>query len=337
MTILERVRKGDIPDEVARAAASEGIPPEVLAERIARGTAIVLVRAGIEPLAIGEGCRVKVNANIGTSKDMADPALELKKARAAVEAGADTLMDLSTGGPIDEVRRAIIKGFDVPIGTVPIYQAAIKTIEHRRSLVEMSIDDIFETIELHARDGVSFVTVHCGVTLGALEKLKRHPRILDIVSRGGAFLAEWMEYNEKENPLYDQFDRLLDIARRYELVLSLGDGLRPGSTLDATDPAQLEELYTLGELTKRAQDAGVQVMIEGPGHVPLDQIEANVLLEKQICRGAPFYVLGPLPIDCAPGYDHIATAIGGAIAAMAGADYLCYVTPSEHLALPTID
>jgi len=337
MTILEAVRKGQIPDEVARAAEREGMSPATLAERVARGAAIVLVREGIEPLAIGKGCRVKVNANVGTSKDLADLETELRKAEAAVEAGADTLMDLSTGGPIDEIRREIIERFPVPVGTVPIYQAAINAVDEKRSLVEMTADDIFKAIELHAKDGVSFATVHCGVTRGAIKKLVKHPRILGIVSRGGAFLAEWMEYNDRENPLYEHYDRLLDIAREYELVLSLGDGLRPGSTLDATDPAQLEELYTLGELAARARDAGVQVMIEGPGHVSMDQIEANVLLEKRICHDAPFYVLGPLPIDCAPGYDHIATAIGGALAAMAGADYLCYVTPSEHLALPTVE
>lgn len=337
MTILERVKRGEIPKEVAIAAKQEGLAPETLAESIAKGKAIVLVRKGIKPLAIGEGCRVKINANIGTSEDIADVELELKKADVAIKAGADTLMDLSTGGPIDEVRRAIIKKFKVPIGTVPIYEAAIKVIADKRSLVEMTEDDIFDAIELHAKDGVSFITVHCGVTQKAVEKLKRYPRLLGIVSRGGSFLAEWIEYNERENPLYEHFDRLLEIARKYDLVLSLGDGLRPGSTHDATDSAQLEELYILGELTKRAHDAGVMVMIEGPGHVPLNQIESNVLLEKRICNGAPFYVLGPLPIDCAPGYDHIACAIGGALAAYYGADFLCYVTPAEHLALPTVD
>lgn len=337
MTILERVKRGEIPDEVASAAKDEGLEPEALAKSVASGKAVVLAKNGIKPLAIGENCRVKINANIGTSEDIADMKLEFRKADVALKAGADTLMDLSTGGPIDETRRAIIKNFKVPVGTVPIYEAAIKVISDKRSLVEMTEDEIFDAIELHSKDGVSFVTVHCGVTKRSVEKLKMYPRLFGIVSRGGSFLAEWIEYNERENPLYENFDRLLDIARRYDLVLSLGDGLRPGATHDATDAAQLEELYILGELTKRAQDSGVMVMIEGPGHVPLNQIEANVLLEKRICNGAPFYVLGPLPMDCAPGYDHITTAIGGALAAMAGADFICYVTPAEHLALPTVD
>jgi len=337
MTLLDRVKKGEIPEAVVKAAKSEGLKPEALAESVANGKAIVLARKGIKPLAIGENCRVKINANIGTSEDLADIKMELKKGEVALGSGADTLMDLSTGGPIDETRRAIIKKFLIPIGTVPIYEAVIKVIRNKSSLVEMTEDDMFDTIELHAKDGVSFVTVHCGVTKRSVEKLKKYPRLLGIVSRGGSFLAEWIEYREEENPLYEKFDRLLEIARKHDLALSLGDGLRPGSTHDATDAAQLEELYILGELTKRAWDAGVQVMIEGPGHVPLNQIEANVLLEKRICHGAPFYVLGPLPIDCAPGYDHITTAIGGALAAMAGADFLCYVTPAEHLALPTVD
>jgi phosphomethylpyrimidine synthase len=247
-------------------------------------------------------------------------------------------MDLSTGPAIDETRKRVMKVSTVPVGTVPIYQAAIEMPEKRkRSMVEMTADDLFEVIERHGEDGVDFITVHCGVTRDSVGKIKREGRLLGVVSRGGAILVEWMEYNKKENPLYEHYDRLLEIAKAYDLTLSLGDGLRPGCLADATDRGQIQELILLGELTERAWATGVQVMIEGPGHVPLDQIEANVLLQKRLCHGAPFYVLGPLVTDIAPGYDHITGAIGGAIAARAGADFLCYVTPSEHLRLPTVD
>jgi phosphomethylpyrimidine synthase len=226
----------------------------------------------------------------------------------------------------------------VPVGTVPIYQAAVEMPEKRkRSMVEMTAEDLFEVIESHGEDGVDFITVHCGVTRDSVGKIKREGRLLGVVSRGGAILVEWMEYNKKENPLYEHYDRLLEIAKAYDMTLSLGDGLRPGCLADATDRGQIQELILLGELTERAWAKGVQVMIEGPGHVPLDQIEANILLQKRLCHGAPFYVLGPLVTDIAPGYDHITGAIGGAIAARAGADFLCYVTPSEHLRLPTVD
>ncbi len=243
-------------------------------------------------------------------------------------------MDLSTGGNIAAIRRAILAASNRPIGTVPIYQAGIEAIEKHGAIVKMSADDIFAAIGDNARDGVDFITVHCGVTQAAIDRLKRQGRVTDIVSRGGAFLVGWMLHNDRENPLYEQYDRLLDIAREFDVTLSLGDGMRPGSLADATDRPQVEELVTLGELVQRAQDAGVQVMVEGPGHIPLDQIETNVRLEKALCKGAPFYVLGPLVTDIAAGYDHITSAIGGAMAAMYGADFLCYVTPSEHLAIP---
>lgn len=243
-------------------------------------------------------------------------------------------MDLSTGGDIKAIRLAILRESPVPLGTVPIYQAGIEAIERRGSIVAMTADDLFGVIEAQAKEGVEFMTVHCGVTRASIERLKRQKRVTDIVSRGGAFLLGWIIHNEQENPLYEQYDRLLEIARKFDVTLSLGDGLRPGSLADATDRAQVEELLILGELVERAWDAGVQVMVEGPGHVPLDQITANVQLQKSLCKGAPFYVLGPLVTDIAAGYDHISGAIGGAIAAVAGADFLCYVTPSEHLGLP---
>jgi phosphomethylpyrimidine synthase len=297
-----------------------------------------LKHTSIPPLVIGKGLKTKVNANVGTSKDHMNVEEELEKVRAAIAAGADTIMDLSTGPAISETRKAVMKVCTVPLGTVPIYQAAVEMPEKKkRSMVEMTADDLFEVIERHGEEGVDFITVHCGVTGDSVGKIKREGRLLGVVSRGGAILVEWMEYNKKENPLYEHYDRLLEIAKAYDMTLSLGDGLRPGCLADATDRGQIQELILLGELTERAWAKGVQVMIEGPGHVPLDQIEANVLLQKRLCHGAPFYVLGPLVTDIAPGYDHITGAIGGAIAARAGADFLCYVTPSEHLRLPTVD
>jgi len=341
MTQLEQARKGVLTEAMAHVAAAEGVPAEAIRQGIAKGTTVITQNVNhrnIAPLAIGRGLRTKVNANIGTSRDHTNLEEELEKVRVAIEAGADTIMDLSTGPAIDQTRRVVIKASTVPVGTVPIYQAAIEMPEKKkRPMVEMTADDLFEVIQRHAEDGVDFVTVHCGVTRSSVERIKKEGRLLGVVSRGGAILVEWMEYNKKENPLFEQYDRLLDIAHSYDMTLSLGDGLRPGCLADATDRGQVQELILLGELTERAWAKGVQVMIEGPGHVPLDQIEANILLEKRLCHGAPFYVLGPLVTDIAPGYDHITGAIGGAIAARAGADFLCYVTPSEHLRLPTVD
>jgi len=340
MTLMHRARKGEITPEIAQAASDEKIAPEKLRSLIAEGKAVICKnkrRRPIRPVPVGEGLTVKVNANVGSSRDRADIALELEKMRAAVSAGADAVMDLSTGGPIDEIRRAILDECPVPIGTVPIYQAAADGTQAGKSWVELTADDFFAGIEKQARDGVDFMTVHCGVTRETIEKLVREGRRLDIVSRGGSLLAEWMEFNGKENPFYEQYDRLLDICREYDITISLGDGLRPGCLADATDRAQIHELLTLGELTERAWARDVQVMIEGPGHVPLHQIAANMTLQKRLCHGAPFYVLGPLVTDIAPGYDHITSAIGGAIAAWNGADFLCYVTPSEHLRLPPVE
>lgn len=341
MTQLEYARQGMITTAMEKCAASEGVPVEAIRQGLATGTIVItqnLKHASIAPLAIGKGLRAKVNANVGTSKDHMNVEEELEKVRVAIAAGADTIMDLSTGPAIDETRKAIMKVCTVPVGTVPIYQATVEMPEKKkRSMVEMTADDLFEVIERHGEDGVDFITVHCGVTRDSVGKIKKEGRMMGVVSRGGAILVEWMEYNKKENPLYEHYDRLLEIARSYEMTLSLGDGLRPGCLADATDRGQIQELILLGELTERAWAKGVQVMIEGPGHVPLDQIEANILLQKRLCHGAPFYVLGPLVTDIAPGYDHITGAIGGAIAARAGADFLCYVTPSEHLRLPTVD
>jgi phosphomethylpyrimidine synthase len=341
MTQLDHARKGNITEMMRSCAESEGVTPEFIRDGIAAGNIIIchnLKHRTSNPLAVGRGLRTKVNANIGTSADDLDISKELEKARVAVKSGADAIMDLSTGGPVDEIRRAVIAETDACIGSVPIYQAALDAVRvKKKAIVDMTVDDIFSGIIKHAEDGVDFITVHCGVTRSTVERMKGEGRIMDVVSRGGAFTVEWMTWNNRENPLYENFDRLLEITREYDMTLSLGDGFRPGCLADATDRAQVYELILLGELTQRAQDAGVQVMIEGPGHVPLNQIETNILLQKRLCHGAPFYVLGPLVTDIAPGYDHITCAIGGAMAAAAGADFLCYVTPSEHLRLPTVD
>lgn len=323
-----------------RIADKEGVETEFIMQGLTEGQIVIPANpnhANLIPCGIGTGLKTKVNANIGTSSDSCDLDMELAKLQAAVDFGADTIMDLSTGGDISAIRRAILSGSTVPIGTVPIYQAGIQAIERRGAIVNMTVDDIFAVIREHAQDGVDFMTVHCGVTQAAVARLKKQGRVTDIVSRGGAFLIGWMLHNDQENPLYQCYDRLLDLALEYDFTLSLGDGLRPGCLADATDRAQVEELVTLGELAARAREAGVQAMIEGPGHLPLNQITANVQLEKSLCHGAPFYVLGPLVTDVGAGYDHITAAIGGAIAAAAGADFLCYVTPTEHLSLPNVE
>ncbi|HBO83582.1 MAG TPA: phosphomethylpyrimidine synthase [Deltaproteobacteria bacterium] len=339
MTQLIQARNNIITPEMKKAAIKEGVSPEFVRKGIADGNIVITKnkKHDIEPLAIGKGLRTKVNTNIGTSQDRVDMALELEKLKTAVEAGTDAVMDLSTGGDIDNIRKAIIKESLVSVGTVPVYQAALEAVKKGKSFVEMEADELFDIIRRHADDGVDFITVHCGVTRRSIERIKKEGRIMGIVSRGGALTAEWMNYNKKENPLFENYDRLLKIAKEYDMVLSLGDGLRPGCIADATDRGQIDELITLGELTEIAWKEGIQVMIEGPGHMPLNQIEANILLQKRLCHNAPFYVLGPLVTDIAPGYDHITSAIGGAIAAKAGADFLCYVTPSEHLRLPTVE
>jgi len=339
MTRIEMAKKGIVTDEVRLVAAAEGISPEQLSEDIAAGVSVIPINRNhkITPIGIGRMMRTKVNANIGTSKDKISIESEMEKLEVLVKYGADAVMDLSTGGPIKELRSMMLRKSPVAVGTVPIYEAAVMTAEQKGAIAKMAVDDLFAVIEAHAAEGVDFVTVHSGLTMRAVERLRSEGRILDIVSRGGSFLLEWMIYNEKDNPLYEQYDRLLEIALKYDMTLSLGDGMRPGCLADATDRTQLEELLTLGELRDRAVDANVQVIIEGPGHVPLNQVELNVRLEKEICKGAPFYVLGPLVTDIGMGYDHVSAAIGGAVAGAAGADFLCYVTPAEHIRLPSID
>lgn len=340
-TQIEAARAGRITDQVAQVARDEQLDAEQVRQAVAQGVVAVPANpahtALIKPRGVGQGLRVKVNANIGTSPDRADPAEELAKLRAALTAGADAVMDLSTGGDLPAIRKQVLAGCAVPVGTVPIYQAAVQAQAQERGVVNLRPEELFDVVEAQAREGVDFMTIHCGVTLAALERLRREGRVMDIVSRGGAFLACWMAANRAENPFYVHYDRLLEICRAHDITLSLGDSLRPGCLADATDRAQVAELITLGELTQRAWDAGVQVMIEGPGHVPLDQVWSNIKLQKRLCHNAPFYVLGPLVTDAAVGWDHVACAIGGAVAGWAGADFLCYVTPTEHVALPGPD
>ncbi len=336
MTLMHRAQHG-VTEEIEIVAAKENVSMDVLRRRVASGRVVIPrnVNRDIEPCGIGEGLSVKVNVNLGTSKDRVEVEEELEKLRVSLRYGADTIMDLSTGGDIDAIRRQILKECPIPVGTVPIYQAGLRAAR-QSAVVDMSEDDMFNGIEKHAKDGVDFMTVHCGITKESVAKLTRSGRITDVVSRGGSFLVAWILHNERENPLYQNYDYLLEMAKRYDFTLSLGDGLRPGCLHDASDRAQVQELVILGECVRRAREAQVQSMVEGPGHVPLDQIEANVRMEKTICDGAPFYVLGPLVTDIAPGYDHIVGAIGGALAAFHGADFLCYVTPAEHLCLPDV-
>lgn len=338
MTQLIEARRGKITEEMRAVACSEGIDPEILRDRVADGRVVIPKNEKhcFQPLGIGEGLRTKINVNIGTSPEHFSFEEEIKKLEIAIELKADSVMDLSTGGDLDHIRRELLAKSSLIFGTVPIYDTVSVLMKRGKTIYDITSDLLFETIEKHAEDGVDFMTVHCGVTQRTLSHMNDHKRIAGIVSRGGSILAAWMQNSKCENPLYEDFERLLRIALKHDVTLSLGDGLRPGAISDASDASQIDELLVLGDLCERARKEGVQVMIEGPGHVPLDQIEANVILEKRICKGAPFYVLGPLPLDIAPGYDHISGAIGGAIAAAAGADFLCYLTPAEHLRLPTV-
>lgn len=339
--LLEKAKNGEITQEIEKVAWDERMDVEQVREGIAKGEIVIPYnnRRGscapeIEPKGIGSGLSVKVNANIGTSEDFSCIDTELRKLDGAIKGGADAVMDLSTGFDIDGTRQRIIQKSLVPVGGVPVYQTAAEFRRNDELIVDMKPENIFDVIKRQADDGMDFVTVHCGLTREGIKRLKKEGRICDIVSRGGAMLTGWMIHNEMENPLYESYDKLLEIAREYDLTLSLGDGLRPGSVLDATDRAQIQELLILGELVDRAREADVQVMVEGPGHVTFNRIQTNIEIAKELCHDAPFYVLGPLVTDIAPGYDHITSAIGGTLAAVSGADFLCYVTPTEHLGLP---
>lgn len=322
--------------DIKKVAKSEKLEEAYIKKCVNDGSIVIFhnpIHKNCIPVAVGKGTRTKVNANIGTSQDFPDLKNELKKLEICIKYKADTVMDLSTGGDIDKIRREIIKNSPLPVGTVPVYQAVIEA----GGIEKLTPDILFDVIERHARDGVDFMTIHSGITLSVADKIAKKKRLMGIVSRGGALLFAWMQKYNKENPLFSEYDRLLKIFKKHNVALSLGDGLRPGSIYDAGDYAQIAELKTLGKLAARARNAGVQVIIEGPGHVPINDIAEQMRLEKKICGGAPFYILGPLPTDIAAGYDHITSAIGGAIASAAGADYICYVTPAEHLGLPSID
>ncbi|MEK7789042.1 MAG: phosphomethylpyrimidine synthase ThiC, partial [Planctomycetota bacterium] len=337
MTQLQQARQNIITQEMQQVAKDEDLEPELIRMRIAEGKIVIPAnrkRKATKVCGIGAGLKTKVNANIGTSADYPDVENEMEKLRVVEEAGADAVMDLSTGGDLRAIRKRVIEASSIAVGSVPIYEAAVKTVQRKQAIVDMTATDMLEAIRLHCEDGVDFITVHCGATKGVLKHLKESKRICGVVSRGGTFLVEWMIHSGKENPLYEKYDEILAIAKEYDVTISLGDAMRPGALADAFDRAQVYELNVLAELAQRALDAGVQVIVEGPGHVPLNQVAAQVQLQKELCKGVPFYVLGPIVTDIAPGYDHITSAIGGAIAAAAGADFLCYVTPTEHLSLP---
>jgi phosphomethylpyrimidine synthase len=333
-TQLLKAKSGIVTDEMRMVAEDEGLSPEYIRDKVATGEIVIPKNIGhdFRPRGIGKRLCTKVNANIGHSSDHQDEDEELRKLKICIDTQADAVMDLSTGDELDRMREKMIRSSSLMLGTVPIYAVA-----RGASIIKWTADELFEEIDKQGRQGVDYVTVHCGVTRESVARLEDCPRVEGIVSRGGSIHAHWIKFNQQENPLYEQFDRLLEICLKYDITLSLGDGLRPGAIEDATDRPQLQELIIIGQLQKRAFDAGVQAMIEGPGHVPLNQIAANMELEKRLCNGAPFYVLGPLPIDIGAGYDHIVGAIGGAVAAAAGADMLCYVTPAEHLRLPTAE
>ncbi|MBN1383653.1 MAG: phosphomethylpyrimidine synthase ThiC [Elusimicrobia bacterium] len=346
MTQIEFAKNKVITKEMRAVAKCENVSAGFVCNSVAEGTAVILKNKirnpsaaadGIRITGVGKGLKIKVNANIGTSPMNCSMSYERKKLLTSVKYGADTVMDLSTGGDISRIRKMIIKTSAIPVGTVPVYGLICSLSQKRREFYDTNVTEMFYEIEKQLDDGVDFITVHCGLTYKALDILKKNKRLVGIVSRGGAFLAEWMTCNKKENPLYEHFDELLKIVKKYDAVISLGDGLRPGCIADNTDAAQIEELKTLGRLHRYALKRGVQTMIEGPGHIPLNRIEKNIKLQKKYCRNAPFYVLGPLTTDIAPGYDHITSAIGGALAGYYGADFLCYVTPAEHLSLPNIE
>jgi phosphomethylpyrimidine synthase len=332
MTQIEEAAAGRITREMVLAAEQEPLGAAEIRRNVAAGNTVILKSSlhDCVPVAIGAGLKVKINANIGTSGFNADADREIEKLHAAIRYGADAVMDLSTGGDIRAMRRRILRECGVPVGTVPIYEAIVRF----QAAADVDEDALLESIRTHVEDGVDFITVHCGVTRSCIPLLAS--RIMGVVSRGGSFLVKWMLHHGKENPLFTRYDDILAMAKRYDVVLSLGDGLRPGCLADATDAAQIEELKTLGSLAARAREAGVQVMVEGPGHVPLHMIKENIDQQKRVCGGAPFYVLGPLVTDCSPGYDHLTGAIGGALAALYGADFLCYLTPMEHLGLPDL-
>ena len=339
-TQLDRARDGEITQEMKEAAVYDDVSPEFIRDGIANGHIVIYGNPQRKStvVGIGQGLRTKINASIGTSPDIIDFDMEVEKAKVAEKAGADTLMELSTGGDLGEIRKRILDSTSLTVGTVPLYQAAMETIEKKGSVVKMESDFLFEIIERQAQDGIGFMAIHCGINMITLERLRKQGyRYGGLVSRGGSFLTAWMNHNKKENPLYEEIDRLIDIMKKYDVILSLGNGLRAGAVHDSTDRAQIQELIMNSEVAEYAQKKGVQIIVEGPGHIPIDEIEANVIIQKRMSNNAPFYMLGPITTDVTPGYDHISSAIGAALSSRYGADFICYVTPPEHLALPTAD
>lgn len=336
-TQMEAAKKGILTDQMKRVAEKEHMDPQLLMERVAQGKIAIPANVNHKSLlaeGVGLGLSTKINVNLGISRDCPDVDKELEKVKKAIDMKAEAIMDLSSFGKTEEFRKKLIAMSSAMIGTVPVYDAIGF---YDKELKDITADEFLDVVRKHAKDGVDFVTIHAGMNREAMKVFKRNKRITNIVSRGGSLMYAWMELNDAENPFFERYDELLDICQEYDLTLSLGDALRPGCINDATDACQIKELTTLGELTLRAWEENVQVMIEGPGHMAIDEIEANVKLEKRLCHEAPFYVLGPIVTDVAPGYDHITSAIGGAIAAAAGVDFLCYVTPAEHLRLPDLD
>ncbi len=339
-TQLDRAMEGEITREMREAAEYDDVSPEFIREGIAKGHIVIYgnPQRKSRVVGIGKGLRTKINASIGTSPDIINIDMEVEKAQVAEKYGADTLMELSTGGDLDKIRRRVLDAVDLTVGNVPLYQAAMETIHKKGSVVHMDANFLFDTIEKQAEDGIGFMAIHCGINLITLERLRKQGyRFGGLVSRGGSFLTAWMNHNKKENPLYEQIDRLIDIMKKYDVILSLGNGLRAGAIHDSTDRAQIQELIINSEIAEYAQKKGVQIIVEGPGHIPIDEIEANVIIQKRLSNNAPFYMLGPITTDVTPGYDHISAAIGAALSSRYGADFICYVTPPEHLALPTPD
>lgn len=339
MTIISDAQRGQTTEVIKSVAQNEGLDVKIVQRRVAKGSIVIPFNQihSPHPLGIGKGLRIKINANIGTSHEYCKLDEELEKAKTAVKTGAHTVMDLSTGGDLDVIRKRLLANIKVPLGTVPVYQAGIEAIEKHGAIVAMTSEEIFKSFEEHAKQGVDFVVAHVGVTKESVERLRRQKRLIPMVSRGGAFHMAWILHNDEENPIYSEFDHLLDIAREYDLTLSLGDGMRSGAVYDSNDRAKFQELLLIGELVEKARDEGVQTIVEGPGHMPISHIQANIQVMKAVTKEAPYFVLGPLVTDIAPGYDHFVGGIGGALAGYFGVDFLCYVTPAEHLSLPDVE
>ena len=336
-TQMDAARKGIATPQMKAVAEKEHMPLERLMELVAKGQVAICANKAhtcLDPQGVGSMLRTKINVNLGVSRDCKDYDIEMKKVQSAIDLGSEAIMDLSSHGDTQPFRKKLVAECPAMIGTVPVYDSVI---HYQRDLGTLTAQDFIDVVRLHAEDGVDFVTLHCGITRKTIEQIRRHKRKMNIVSRGGSLVFAWMTMTGEENPFYEHFDEILDICEQHDVTISLGDACRPGCLADATDVCQIEELVRLGELTKRAWEHNVQVMVEGPGHVPLNQVAANMQVQQSICMGAPFYVLGPLVTDIAPGYDHITAAIGGAVAAMSGAAFLCYVTPAEHLALPNVE